>query len=143
MKKAIFFLTIFLVTAGFSQGDSCLNRFTPSLQAGSETPQWLQQAAWDLSENPFCRNRAEGMTGSTGRETYFDVFFLVGGRVEQIWVSTYGYLRLVARSDGNQEAMLKLQPGNYELRVFQEGQLKCNYPFTVYDRSLTIDFPCR
>ncbi|MBV6442411.1 MAG: hypothetical protein EPGJADBJ_04127 [Saprospiraceae bacterium] len=76
------------------------------------------------------------------QEPSYEITFVVGKKVDRISVTGYGNLRLTKRNDGNQEASLKLKNGDYELRVFEDGKLKCNKFFKA-DRAKTIDFPCR
>lgn len=85
---------------------------------------------------------ATAFSQNTNAVQYHDVTFVVGKKVDQISVSGYGYLKLTTRNDGNQEVSLNLKEGDYELRVFEDGQLKCNKFFKA-DRPQTIDFPCR
>lgn len=74
--------------------------------------------------------------------SYYEVTFIVAKKVDRLSVTGYNNLKLTNRKDGRREASLKLKQGNYELKVYQDGALKCNKPFYVRGK-MTIESPCR
>lgn len=87
-------------------------------------------------------SHAAAFSQNANASQYYDITFVVGKKVDNISVSSYGYLKLTPRKDGNQEASLQLVKGNYELLVYEKGLLKCNKSFYA-DRPMTIAFPCK
>lgn len=91
---------------------------------------------------PSPKRDKSSISPSPKPETYYEITFIVGKKVDRLSVNGYNNLRLTNRKDGRREASLKLKQGNYELKVYQDGALKCNKPFYVKG-NMTIEAPCR